>query len=104
MFFLKVLDYLTTFAIIITIKRLKKEKPMDKNKWEWCGYAGLALTILGQCLVGIFYLAGQGCWLLANALYLTKAVKQNLGRAEVVRNCAMSAITFGLMLIYWFAK
>lgn len=76
---------------------------MKLQNWEWCGYLGLMLTIIGQCLVGIFYLAGQGCWLLANALYLTKAVKQDLGRAEIVRNCAMFALTFGLMIIYQFA-
>lgn len=77
----------------------------EKKKFdlmETFGYAGLALTILGQCVIGINYLVGQGCWLLANGLYLTKAFKQDLGRAEIVRNVAMSAITAGLMIIYWF--
>lgn len=66
--------------------------------WEVAGYAGLALTILGQVVIGVNYLGGQGCWLVANALYLSKAYAQDLGRAEMVRNVAMSALTAGLMV------
>lgn len=70
---------------------------MDKI-YEAMGYAGLALTVAGQVVIGIDYLLGQTCWLVANGLYLTKAAKQNLGKAEMVRNVAMSALTAGLMV------
>lgn len=72
------------------------EKKM--NKWEIAGYAGLALTIAGQVVIGINYMGGQSCWLIANALYLAKAAKQDMGKAEIVRNVAMSALTAGLMI------
>ena len=71
--------------------------------YELCGYLGIALTIIGQILIGLDYFAGQSCWLAANALYLFKAVKQQQDRAEIVRNVAMSAITLGLMVVFWFA-
>lgn len=66
--------------------------------YETMGYAGLALTVLGQICVGVDYMLGQTCWLVANGLYLTKAVKQDLGKAEMVRNVCMSALTAGLMV------
>lgn len=71
---------------------------MKEKIYEAMGYVGLALTIAGQVVIGIDYMAGQACWLIANGLYLTKAAKQNLGRAEMVRNVAMSALTAGLMV------
>ena len=77
-------------------------KTKRSDPWEIAGYIGLALTIIGQCVIGISYLCGQGCWLVANGCYLIKAVKQDLGRAEIIRNVALSAITAGLMIFYWF--
>lgn len=73
---------------------------MKKIILEIFGYVAIALTVLGQILIGIDYLIGQGCWLIANALYLTKAVKQDLGKAEITRNVVMSALTVGLMILY----
>lgn len=73
-------------------------KAKNNNFWEIAGYAGLALTIAGQVVIGINYMGGQACWLVANALYLSKAFKQDLGKAEIVRNVAMSALTAGLMI------
>lgn len=70
---------------------------------EACGYAAIALTVIGQVVIGGNYLLGQGLWLVANGLYLIKAVKQQAGRAEIVRNVIMSALTFGLM-VYWVIK
>lgn len=66
--------------------------------YEAMGYIGLALTVAGQVVIGINYMGGQACWLIANALYLTKAFKQDLGKAEIVRNVCMSALTAGLMV------
>jgi hypothetical protein len=71
-------------------------------KLEIIGYVGLILTVIGQILVGYFYLAGLACWLVANILYLLKACGQNLGKAEVMRNVIMLGITGGLMLLWIF--
>lgn len=71
---------------------------MQNKVYEAMGYAGLALTIIGQVVIGIDYLLGQGCWFVANGLYITKAVKQEMGKAEIVRNVAMTALTTGLMI------
>lgn len=68
--------------------------------WEVCGYIAIALTVAGQVLIGGSYLIGQGCWLVANVLYIAKAIKQNAGNAEITRNLIMTALTAGLM-IYW---
>lgn len=73
---------------------------IKKSIFEILGYVAVALTVLGQILIGVDYLTGQGCWLVANALYLTKAVKQDLGKAEITRNVIMSALTIGLMILY----
>ncbi len=81
-----------------------QEKKEKINRLEGLGYCGLALTIIGQCVIGISYLCGQGCWLIANWCYLIKAIKQDLGRAEIIRNICMSAITAGLMIFYWFIR
>lgn len=67
---------------------------------EFFGYCGIALTIAGQITVGANYLLGQTCWLIANILFITKAVKQQQGKAEVTRNVVMLAITTGLIVAY----
>ena len=67
---------------------------------EILGYCGIALTIIGQITVGIDYLLGQSCWLVANALFIVKAVRQKQGKAETLRNVIMLAITIGLIVAY----
>jgi len=67
--------------------------------YEVMGYVAIALTVIGQIAINVSALAGQSLWMIANVLYLTKAVKQNMGKAEVVRNVIMSAITTGLIIL-----
>lgn len=67
---------------------------------EVLGYCGIALTIIGQIAVGANYLLGQSCWLVANALFIIKAVRQKQGKAETLRNVIMLAITIGLIVAY----
>lgn len=85
----------------MTINEIKNVKTIEKKRdWmEFFGYAALALTVLGQIAVNVSALWGQGIWLVANALFLTKAVKQDLGKAEISRNVVMSALTAGLMIL-----
>ena len=67
---------------------------------ELCGYCGIVLTVVGQITVGANYLLGQMCWLIANTLFIIKAVRQKQGKAETVRNVIMLAITIGLIVAY----
>lgn len=69
------------------------------NFYEVMGYMAIALTVIGQIVINISVIAGQIFWLVANALYLTKAIKQEMGKAEIMRNVIMSAITCGLIVL-----
>jgi hypothetical protein len=66
--------------------------------YEVMGFVGIALTVIGQILCVESALMGQTMWMIANVLYLTKAVKQKMGKAEIVRNVVMSAVTCGLIV------
>lgn len=69
------------------------------NFYEVMGYMAIALTVIGQIVINISVIMGQIFWLIANALYLTKAIKQEMGKAEIMRNVIMSAITCGLIIL-----
>ena len=69
------------------------------NFYEVMGYMAIALTVIGQIVINISVIMGQIFWLIANALYLTKAIKQEMGKAEIMRNVIMSAITCGLIVL-----
>jgi hypothetical protein len=73
----------------------KKEK--GQNMFEVFGYIAIFLTVIGQVAVNIDPLYGQAAWMVANVLFLVKAVKQKQGKAEITRNVVMSAITAGLI-------
>lgn len=65
--------------------------------FEVFGYIAIFLTVIGQVAVNIDPLYGQAAWMVANVLFLVKAVKQKQGKAEITRNVVMSAITAGLI-------
>ena len=43
--------------------------------WETAQYLVLFLTVAGQVLIGVNYYWGQGAWLIANAITVTRNVK-----------------------------
>lgn len=65
--------------------------------WENVQYVVLFLTVVGQILIGINYFLGQGIWLLANAITVTRNVKLDRPRADKVQGWFMFALTFGLI-------
>ncbi len=69
------------------------------NFYEVMGYMAIALTVIGQIVINISVIMGQIFWFVANALYLAKAIKQEMGKAEIMRNVIMSAITCGLIIL-----
>ena len=72
---------------------------MNKKIFEVMGYIAIALTVIGQVVINVSAIAGQSVWMVANVLYLIKAIKQNMGKAEIIRNVIMSAITTGLIIL-----
>lgn len=60
-------------------------------------YVVLFLTVVGQILIGVNYFLGQGTWLLANAITVTRNVKLDRPRADKVQGWFMFALTFGLI-------
>lgn len=82
-----------------------REMPQQKksmNLMEIFGFVAIGLTICGQIAVNVSPLLGQGLWLVSNVLFLTKAIKQDMGRAEITRNVTMLALTVGLVALLWF--
>lgn len=79
-----------------------REVPTDKRTrvWENLGYVALALTIIGQILVGVVYLAGQGCWLVSNAILVSRNIALSRPRADMVKDVCMSAITTALIVAH----
>jgi len=81
------------------IKESEKGKLMQNKIYEIAGYVAIALTVIGQIVINMSAIAGQSLWMVANVLYLIKAIKQNMGKAEIIRNVIMSAITTGLIIL-----
>lgn len=65
-------------------------------------YFTLALTIAGQVLIGGSYFAGQGCWLAANLISVLRCFVLQRPAADTVKECALTALTAGLMIYYGF--
>lgn len=74
---------------------------MEKNHafWEIIGYVALAGTVLGQIVVGYWYLFAQCVFLFCNVSYTIRcfAIKQN--NVDKVKNITFTAITIGLIII-----
>lgn len=73
----------------ITNVRETQERP---SIWAQAQYLNLALTIVGQVVIGGSYLLGQGVWLIANCIAVIRDV--------VVKDVAMTALTAGLIVFY----
>ena len=65
--------------------------------WENVQYVVLFLTVVGQVLIGVNYFLGQGTWLLANAITVTRNIKLDRPKADKVQGWFMFALTFGLI-------
>ena len=65
-------------------------------------YICLALTILGQITMGIGYIVGQSCFFAANVFTLTRDFVLHRPTPDKVKNCCLTALTLGLILIYIF--
>lgn len=64
---------------------------------------GLALTIIGQCLVGIWFLVGQVLWLLANTIAVARNFVLKRPLADKIKDVVLTAITLSLIILNVFA-
>lgn len=62
------------------------------------GFAAVALTIIGQIVSPWNILLTNLLWLVANLLFLVKAIAQQADTAEKVRNVCMLAVTVGVLV------
>lgn len=74
---------------------------MEKNYafWEIIGYVALAGTVLGQIVVGYWYLFAQFVFLFCNLSYTIRCFVIGQNTADKVKNITFTAITIGLIII-----
>lgn len=70
-----------------------------KVLWELIGYISLFGCVLGQILIGYWYLFAQCIYLVCNLCSTIRcfAIKQNT--ADKIKNIVFTAITLGLIII-----
>ncbi len=61
---------------------------------------GLALTIMGQVVIGSSYILGQGLWLVSNLIAIFRDFYLHRPVADKVKNCVLTAITLGLVVTW----
>ena len=72
---------------------------MKEKVFENLCYVVLVGLIVAQCLIGKWYLVGQGLYLLCNIIQLTRDFALHRARADKVKDSACTAITIGLIFI-----
>ena len=72
---------------------------MREKVFENLCYVVLVGLIVAQCVIGKWYLVGQGLYLACNGIQVTRDFMLNRARADKVKDIACTAITIGLILI-----
>ncbi len=75
------------------------DKPISRIVWENVQLLVLAMTIAGQMFVGAAYLVGQGLWCAANVVSVVRDFVLYRPMADIVKDCAMTAITVVLIAL-----
>ena len=78
-----------------------KKEIKNKMVWEIVGYVGLAMCIFGQITVGYWYLLAQCVYLVANVASVIRSFALGLPSANKVKDVVFTAITCGLIVIYF---
>lgn len=79
------------------------EMPEDINSsknvfWENLQLACLALTIIGQIVIGASFFFGQGLWLIANFVSLIRDFVLKRPAADKIKDATLAAITAGIII------
>ena len=61
-------------------------------------YAGLALTIAGQIVIGPMWILGQSLWLIANVIAVVRDFCLSRPMADKVKDVGLTALTLGLIV------
>ncbi len=77
----------------------RNSKSISRIVWENMQLVVLALTIAGQMFVGGAYLIGQGLWCAANVVTVVRDFVLYRPMADIVKDCAMTAITIVLIAL-----
>lgn len=73
---------------------------MNKTKlFENFGYVVLMGLIIAQCVIGKWYLVGQGIYLTCNIISVVRSFILNRPKADKIKDLSCTAITIGLILI-----
>lgn len=72
-----------------------------EKRWANMGYVVMALLLVGQVTVGWAFLLGQGAYLVGNVLNVIRDFKLGRPASDKVKNVCFTAITVGLMIIYF---
>lgn len=90
----------------MTVTEIKNVRPSVKDRketkivvWENLQLLGLAMTIIGQVVIGGSYLLGQTIWFAANILALFRDFVLQRPLADKIKNACLTAITFGLIAL-----
>lgn len=67
--------------------------------FENLNYVVLIGLIIGQCIIGRWYLLGQCTYLLCNLISTTRSFVLKRPKADKIKDCSCTAITIGLILL-----
>ena len=77
---------------------------MNTKAWNNIGYLVMALLLVGQITVGWLFMLGQGAYLVGNVLNVIRDFKLKRPAADKVKNVCFTAITIGLIVIYFIKR
>lgn len=67
--------------------------------FENLNYIVLMGLIIAQCVIGKWYLVGQGIYLFCNVISVTRSIVLKRPKADKIKDCNCTAITIGLILL-----
>lgn len=90
---------------MVEIKNVR-EVPTTKEenrlyRWETIQLLTLGLTIIGQIVVGQWFILGQAAWLAANVVACCRNIALKRPIPDCVKDAAMLAITLGIIIAYF---
>ena len=73
---------------------------MTKEKFfENMNYIVLMGLIIGQCVIGKWYLLGQCVYLMCNVISVSRSIILKRPKADKIKDFSCTAITIGLILL-----
>ena len=67
--------------------------------FENLNYIVLMGLIIAQCVIGKWYLVGQGIYLFCNIISVTRSIVLKRPKADKIKDFSCTAITIGLILM-----